>query len=109
MSEQEILESLLEKACSLPPAEIPAFLGGLETARVTALARLQSPAPAVKVTALDQMLTAKEASEILKVSPSWLYHQRDLPFAVRIPGCRSLKFSSNGIRKYLEQQSNNRK
>jgi hypothetical protein len=100
MSEQEIIDI----ARSTPRESLPALIGTLAQATAEANARLLQPTPA-KVAALDQMLTAKEASEILKVSPSWLYHQKSLPFAVLIPGSRSLKFSSNGIRKYLEHQT----
>ncbi len=49
----------------------------------------------------DRLLTAEEAGEILSVSPDWLYrHHRKLPFTRKLAP-RVLRFSHQGIQKYL--------
>ena len=49
----------------------------------------------------DRLLDAEEASRVLSVSPDWLYRQaRKLPFTRKL-GHKMLRFSSQGIQKYL--------
>ncbi len=49
----------------------------------------------------DKLLDAEEASKILSVSPDWLYrHGSRLPFTRKLAP-RVLRFSSQGIQKYL--------
>ncbi len=49
----------------------------------------------------DRLLDAEEASKILSVSPDWLYrHANRLPFTRKL-GPRMLRFSYQGIQKYL--------
>ena len=49
----------------------------------------------------DKLLTAEKAAEFLSVSPDWLYrHARQLPFTRKL-GPKMLRFSSQGIQKYL--------
>lgn len=103
MTSQAILDSVLELGRSLPSDQLPSFLGGLETARVTALARLNAPAPVTK--ALDELLSAKEAARRLGVGISHLYHV-DYAFTVRDPRTRRLRFSARGIEKYIAEQTN---
>jgi predicted DNA-binding transcriptional regulator AlpA len=55
-------------------------------------------------TSPDRLLTAKEAAERLAVRPGWLYrHASALPFARRI-GSRVLRFSEQGLVRWLAQQ-----
>jgi len=49
----------------------------------------------------DKLLSAEEAAGILSVSPDWLYrHGSRLPFTRKLAP-RVLRFSSQGIQKYL--------
>jgi len=51
----------------------------------------------------DKLLTADEAAKRLGVRPRWLYGH-DLPFAVRLPGSRAVRFSERGIAKWLAKR-----
>ncbi len=54
----------------------------------------------------DKLLDAEEASKILSVSPDWLYrHGRQLPFTRKLAP-RVLRFSAQGIQKYLATRIN---
>jgi predicted DNA-binding transcriptional regulator AlpA len=49
----------------------------------------------------DRLLDAEEAAEVLSVSPDWLYRRaKKLPFTRKL-GTKMLRFSSQGIQKYL--------
>ncbi len=49
----------------------------------------------------DRLLMAEEAAQTLAVSPDWLYrHANRLPFTRKL-GPRMLRFSEQGIQKYL--------
>ncbi|HBA41092.1 MAG: hypothetical protein A2W10_04340 [Deltaproteobacteria bacterium RBG_16_55_12] len=49
----------------------------------------------------DRLLDAEQASRLLSVSSDWLYrHAKRLPFARKL-GPKMLRFSSQGIQKYL--------
>src|SRR5438876_4998915 len=67
---QSILSSVLELGRDLPSQELPSFLGKLEEIRVTALARLQTPAAQAKQE--DRLLNTAEAAERLGVSEHYL-------------------------------------
>ena len=50
----------------------------------------------------DSLLTVEEICEILKVTPDWVYHRaKALPFTRKVGGM--LRFSSNGLQRYIEQ------
>ena len=52
----------------------------------------------------DRLLDAEEAAKVLCVSPDWLYrHAKRLPFSCKL-GPKMLRFSYQGIQKYLEEQ-----
>jgi hypothetical protein len=88
-------ETLLAAAKELPPEQLPAFLGELETVRCTAMARLAAPAP-VQVSGPEELLNVKAAARRLNVNVGHLYrHSRNYPFTVRI-GSR-LRFSALGM------------
>jgi len=54
----------------------------------------------------DRLLDAEEASKVLSVSPDWLYrHGRQLPFTRKLAP-RVLRFSAQGIQKYLATRKN---
>ena len=49
----------------------------------------------------DRLLDVEEAAELLSVSPEWLYrNSKKLPFTRKL-GHKLLRFSSQGIQKYL--------
>ena len=49
----------------------------------------------------ERLLDAEEAAKMLSVSADWLYrHARKLPFSRKL-GLKMLRFSSQGIQKYL--------
>ena len=56
------------------------------------------------VVAPERLLNVREAAERLAVPPDWLYRNaKKLPFTVRLgPGL--LRFSSNGIDRYIRQR-----
>ena len=54
----------------------------------------------------DKLLGAEKAAEILSVSPDWLYrHGSRLPFTRKLAP-RVLRFSYQGIQKYLSTRKN---
>jgi excisionase family DNA binding protein len=93
------LESALIAAQTLLPHDLPRLLGELEELRATALARLVSPSPSP---APDTLLGVDEAAKRLGMSRDYIYrnHQR-YPFTRREG--RSLKFSAQGIERYLRR------
>jgi excisionase family DNA binding protein len=93
------LEVALLAATTLPPGELPRFLGELEEIRCTALSRLAVPAAIERP---DELLTVKQAAKRLELSEGFLYrnHAR-LPFTRRMG--RSLRFSSLGIDEYIRR------
>lgn len=93
------LDELLAMAESLPVANLPVFLGGLETARCVALSRLMAPAAAA--TNNDELLDVTEAARRLNCSESYLYrHWRSYPFTRREG--KKLLFSAKGIERYIQ-------
>lgn len=49
----------------------------------------------------ERLLTAEEAAQLLSISPDWLYRQaKKLPFTRKL-GPKMLRFSYQGILKYL--------
>jgi hypothetical protein len=73
------LERVLDLARTLPTAELPVFIGELETVRVTALARITTPHIESQ---RDENLDVAEAARRLGVSKGYLYHAWPrLPFA----------------------------
>jgi len=93
------LEPALALAKNLAPEQLPYFLGELEAVRVTALARIASPAVETRP---DQLVDVGSAATRLRCSKSFLYHNhRRFPFARRIG--RRLLFSSAGLDSYLKK------
>lgn len=94
------IEAALTLAKNLGPDELAAFLGELETVRVTALARIASPAVETRP---DESVDVSEAAKRLGVSRDFLYrHYARYKFARR-EGRRVL-FSSAGIDQHLRKQ-----
>lgn len=96
------METALNMASMLPREELASFLGDLERIRVTALARLIAPAPIEHSS--DELLGVAETARRLGVSRNYLYHNhRHFPFVRRIG--RSLRFSAQGVTKYIQRAS----
>jgi len=90
---REELKRGLELARILPAEELPEFLGDVEQVRITALARIASPAVEARP---DESLTIEQAHKRLGVSKDYLYrHWQKFRFA-RQEG-RKILFSSNGL------------
>jgi excisionase family DNA binding protein len=91
------LQPALEQARTLPTDQLAAFLGELETVRITALARITTPAVEAKQ---DSLLDVTEAAKRMHCSQDYLYrHSHRLPFARRVG--RKLLFSSNALDSFL--------
>ena len=93
------LDNILQLAQELQPGNLPHFLGVLEEARQIARLRL-SPAPPAPAPP-DELLSVKQAAQVLGCSADFLYKRR-FPFARRLG--RKLMFSRNGIEAYLAKQ-----
>ena len=101
-----MLEKLIEQAQTIAPAEIPQFLGTLETARAHALMRLQAPAPSVRPE--DRLIGINAAASLLSLSTSYLYqHSATLPFTVRVG--KKVLFSTRGIQEYVQKHQTKRR
>jgi predicted DNA-binding transcriptional regulator AlpA len=94
------LEHALTAARILPVQELPRLLGDLEEVRVTALARLNT-LNVGSSDANDELLDVNEASRRLGMSASYLYHNSAKFTFTRRIGPRALRFSSDGIEKYI--------
>lgn len=93
------LEPALALAKNLAPEQLPHFLGELEAVRVTALARIATPAAETKP---DELVDVGQAAKRLGCSKGFLYHNhKRFPFARRIG--RRLLFSSAGLDSYLKK------
>ena len=93
------LETAMLAARTISPEELPRLLGDLEERKATALARLIAP-PAVQTR--DSLLDIDEAARRLCISKDYLYrNQSRFPFTRRLG--RSLRFSEQGIERYLRR------
>jgi len=98
---QDCLDRVHRAARELPASELPGFIGGLESAKATAWARLTSP-PATQEH--DELLSVEAAAERLGISKDYLYrHSGEYPFTRR-QGRKLLRFSALGIDRYIRQQ-----
>ena len=52
----------------------------------------------------DKLLTADEAAKRLGVKIRWLYARKNLPFVVKLPTSRAVRFSAHGIDKWLAKR-----
>ncbi len=88
----------------LEAAELLLRVVGLQTAL---LSRVLPAAPnehATGATVEDRLLTPQEAARRLGVSPRWLYrHAKRLPFTRHLSR-KALRFSAEGLEKYLRQR-----
>ena len=67
-----------------------------------------SEQPAAIAPAADRMLTVREAAELLRHKPRWIYDNADhLPFVHRVSS-KSFLCSENGIRRWLQRHNTGR-
>jgi hypothetical protein len=84
-------------------SEIPAVLAQLAAYQAQLAARLIVPAPEPEADE-DKLLTAAEASAVLRRSTKWLSRNRKrLPFARRLEP-RSWTYSEQGLRRWLARK-----
>ena len=99
------LRHILQGIHDLGPTEVFALLSQVAALQSALAARLlyvqehhESRSPE------DRLLTVEEAASRLGTSEDWLYrHAPKLPFTVRLAP-RQLRFSSQGITKYLQRR-----
>jgi hypothetical protein len=88
-------DALLEKARTLPPADLPDFLGRLEVVRITAMSRITSPVET------NETLDAKETAKRLGISRAHFYNvYKKYPFVTHEGG--KVVASASGLKKYQE-------
>lgn len=94
------LEAVLQSVHTIPPSDLPEFLGDLDAIRNTAFVRMLTPEPEARE---DRLLTAEQAAERLGCSKQYLYvNSRKFKFTRRVGSL--LRFSSNGLDAYLKQK-----
>ncbi len=87
------------KAMTLPPEAAKALWLDLITVEKTLAMRAMTVVD--KPHLEDRLLTVEQAADILSKTTDWLYRRaKILPFTVREG--RSLRFSHNGIQKYIQ-------
>jgi excisionase family DNA binding protein len=94
-----------QRIADLQPDRIPELLGACEELRARLLAHLMAtsrPTPATtQAAAPDRLLDITQAAELLGVDVRWIYSRSgSLPFTRRL-GARKLRFSEQGIQKYM--------
>jgi hypothetical protein len=95
MVDEKSLHAVREQAATLPPSDLPDFLGRLETIRVIATSRITPPADS------HEMLDATEAADRLGISRTRFYHvYKKYPFVSHEGG--KLVASASGLKKYQE-------
>jgi len=50
----------------------------------------------------DTLLTVQEAAKRLGVKIRWLYARKNLPFVVKLPTSRAVRFSERGLARWLQ-------
>lgn len=87
----------------IPTEQIPAVLLHLSAIQTALTVRLIASPSGAPSPADDHLLDIEEAAERLGITKDWLYRRSaKLPFTVRM-GNR-LRFSSNGIDRYIQQR-----
>lgn len=92
-----------KKVHEVTQEEIPLLLAALSALQGILAARLLAVGPTFPSEKEDCLLGIDEAADRLNLSKDYLYrHSKKFPFTVRIGN--SLRFSSNGIDKYIHQR-----
>jgi predicted DNA-binding transcriptional regulator AlpA len=88
---------LIAEIARLDRDQLAAALAAI-AARLMEVPRAPDPAPEA-----DELLTVEQTAKLLGKSKSWLYHAKDLPFAVRGIGSAP-RFSRLGLEKYIAKR-----
>ena len=81
--------------------QIPTLLGEALLGAIRQAVREEIQGLKAEVNGQDMLLDAEETAKMLSVSADWLYRNaRRLPFTRKL-GPKMLRFSSQGIQKYL--------
>ena len=109
----ELLQAPPERLAEVEADDVFNLLGELEGLRMRLVTRLfachagasdDGEDPQVP----DRLLTAPYAAAMLHVTTRWLYrHHRRLPFTRRLSG-KALRFSEQGLHRWLEQPQRQR-
>jgi len=101
------LEIALSRAQTLPPEELPSFLGALEEVRTTALARLSAPVPfkTAPNRELPEVLDVDQAAAYIGMSRKWIYRHYEIIPHIRVGFGRKprLKFRRRDLDAWLEE------
>jgi predicted DNA-binding transcriptional regulator AlpA len=93
------------RVAALPAEEVTRLLVQISVVQSALMARLLSIPATPSTPDEDRLLTVAEAADKLACSVDWLYrHAKKLPFTVR-PTKRSVRFSLQGIEKYLRRRT----
>ncbi len=102
----QLMADLVQAVTEASAQEAPALLGHLEQLKATLWTRLLGAASLDgkgQAAEGDTLLKIDDAAKRLNLKEDYLYrHQKRFPFTVRIG--RRLRFSSNGIEKYIRQR-----
>lgn len=86
---------------AVPPEQLPTVLAQLLALQARVVARLADRPPPTLPALLDETVDVDSAAQLLGMSSTWVYrHAKQLPFTRRV-GPRVLRFSVEGIRRYL--------
>lgn len=86
-----------------PLAQCPALMGQLETLKASLWLRMTTGAPVHHPSQTDQLLTAEEVAQRLRVTKGFVYRKADTyPFTVHQG--RYVRFSQAGLERYLKQR-----
>jgi predicted DNA-binding transcriptional regulator AlpA len=97
----DLTRVLADLETTIPREEIPAAIGALEALKAKLFSRLLDPRVSVQANGPDKLLEVDVAAEQLGTSADWLYRNAGkLPFTVRVG--RSLRFSEQGIQRYIK-------
>src|SRR5262245_65987667 len=97
----------MDQPTSTPKAPDSTMLVTMTAGQLRELVREEIQAATTTRHEADRMLTAEEAAEMLSMSTDWLYRNaKKLPFTRKL-GHKMLRFSQQGIVKWLESRKPN--
>jgi len=101
-----LVARLEEALAQASPDALPEILGELERVKARLWIRMLRGTPSKEIhkplPPEDRLLTPVEAARIMNTSKTWLYrHSKKLPFTRKLSR-KSLRFSENGLRKWME-------
>ena len=106
MNRREALDLLEQELGNMPAEKIPELLQEIEGLRARAWAKLFSAGNGQKeISVGERLLSVEEAAQKLSMTKDYLYRHADrFPFTVR-PTPSHLRFSLQGIEKFIRQRT----